>query len=309
MFATRHTPRLPRSIRGLIGLRGRPCVRPTVLPCVLLVLGLGAIVGPRPAWGQPAPADGLRAPKIVSVIPNQVTAGAEIVRAHLHLQGSFPQSSYKLLSRLAVFVSGNAHSCRLGWGQEPIDALIGTSGQPWLTQGDLLTEGDNRERRLCGTIDGLWDDRLEISLAHPRLLKPGVLRIGVALYPASTDKPLSEDDDAIPQESWIEVLVTKPFRVVGWTPQAPVSRAGESLRLSFAITGDAPTRVTLERGDESVAIPFEVEGDRVGVLIAPQLYEAPVTLRLRLHTGREEAQVSVPVCVGGARTGVTCPAR
>ena len=306
MFRTLHTPLRKRFLRDLVGLCWRLSVRPR-LQHFIFAAGLCALC-PTPAWTQSAATDALRAPKIVSVVPPQVTAGAEAPRAHLHLQGSFPASSYRLLTRLAVFVSGTAHSCRLGWGQASIDALINASGHPWLTQGDLLTEVENRERKLCGTIDGLWDERLEISIVHPRLLRPGVLRIGVALYPESPVKPMAEDATAVPQESWIEVPVAEPFKVVGRTPRAPVARGGEPLRMSFAFTGNAPTRVTLDRAGDSVPLPFEVEGDRVGVTVAPQLYEAPITLHIRLSTDSEQAHVSVPVCVGGARTGVTCPA-
>lgn len=287
----------------------RPSLRMPLLsqrPACLLIVGAMLLGGPVRGLGQESSPSNLTAPVLETTVPERITTRAVNPVGHLHLQGTFPEPSYRLLSRLAVWVSGSNHSCRLAWSDDAITALMTGSGQPWLSLADLIDASENRAREACGTIDAVWAHRLEISIVHPRLLLPGALRLGVALYPPPPSG-LQPASTGQPAESWIDVPVVRPFRVVGRTPRTPVVRGGDLLRITFAVTGDPPVRVTLGEGPDSVPLPFDVLGDRVEVTIPPQHYEAPTALYLRLSNGIETAQVSVPVCLGAISAAVVCP--
>ena len=275
--------------------------RSAAVGALMLLAAPGAVLGQEE---PPPPAVSL---EVRTVVPGEVNLGAGTEAFRVELHGLFPRPTHRLLPRLSVTLTTGRHTCRAGWSPDLIRSLLDGSGQPWLTQSDLLSEDENDERIGCGTIDGIWEDHLELTVRHPGLLTPGSLRLGVLLSPERADDE-SVAVSTPSAESWGETVLTHPFRVLAHTPLFPLARAGDALRLSFAVSGTPPTSVEVAVDTGWAPIPFAMEGERVTVVVPPQLYRSPAHLTVRFSApSNSTTSVTIPVCAGDAQTGVRCP--
>lgn len=237
--------------------------------------------------------------RIRSVVPERVLPGAP---AHLHLEGAFPSPNRTLFTRLQVRVDSPRYSCELGWSEEAVRALVEGEGLPWLVEADLFSGGEMDLRRQCGTIDGVWEDRIEVTLRHPALLRPGRLTVDVALSsPATALGSRPGDVDRIDLE------VGKRLRVVGHLPDAPVAEPGKDLLLALVLEGGPPESIEVLLDGEWLPVIHRSDPATARLTLAPERYLAPGHLVLRLRKGREASQARIPLCLRVSALDTRCP--
>ncbi len=260
------------------------------------VLLLTSLVLPGPVAAQ-VPVDSL---EVTSVVPPRLVLRGEL--AHVHVEGRFPHPTRTLLTRLRVRVRSNRFECELGWSENAVAALVAGSGLPWLLEADLFSGGEMGLRRQCGTIDGIWPDKVELTFRHPALLAPGPMTIDLTLHPAPDRKRGSR-----PISRQAEVTIAQPFRVLAHLPEDPVVGEGEALMLTLIVEGGAPTAVSIRREREWRSVRYLVRTGQVRVELSPQLFTAPGNLEFRVSRDGEIHQLSIPVCRRRGPLEVDCP--
>ncbi|MDH3224494.1 MAG: hypothetical protein OEO23_12320 [Gemmatimonadota bacterium] len=260
----------------------------------VLVLTSLVLAGPVAAQG---PVDSL---VVTSVVPPRLVLRGE--RAHVHVEGRFPHPTRTLLTRLRIHVRSDRFECELGWSENAVAALVAESGLPWLLEADLFSGGEMGIRRQCGTIDGIWSDKVELTLRHPALLAPGRVTIDLTLHPAPDRRRGSR-----PVSERAEVTIAQPFRVLAHLPEGPVADEGEELGLTLIVEGRAPTAVSVRRDGEWHPVRYLVRTGQVRVVVSPQLFTAPGDLVLRVSREGEAQQLSIPVCRRRGPLELDCP--
>ncbi|NNM33990.1 MAG: hypothetical protein HKO53_13030 [Gemmatimonadetes bacterium] len=237
--------------------------------------------------------------RIRSVVPERVLPGQP---AHLHLEGIFPSPNRTLLTRLRVMVDTPRYSCELGWREEAVRALVEGEGLPWLVEADLFSGGEMDVRRQCGTIDGVWEDKIEVTLRHPALLRPGSLTVEVALTSPGTARGGGSRSN-----HRIDLEVGGRLHVVGHLPDAPVADPGRDLLLALVLEGGPPEEVDVLKDGAWVPVLHRSDPTTSRLTVLPEQYAAPGRLVLRLRKGREAIQTQIPVCIRASPLETRCP--
>ena len=236
-----------------------------------------------------------------SVVPKRIQPGSP---AHLHLEGTFPAPNRTFLTRLLVRAETPRYGCELGWSEEAVRTLVEDAGLPWLVEADLFSGGEMDLRRQCGTIDGMWEDRIEVTLRHPALLLPGSLVLEVALAAASQAGAASRETRGSQR---IELEVGGRLRVAGHLPDRPVAEPGRDLLIALVIEGGPPEAVELLTRGEWRPVIHRSDPRTARLTLTPQQYEAPGELVLRLRKGSEVARTRVTVCMRETLMETRCP--
>ena len=275
-----------------------------------LLTALALSVVPTTIAAQEGTGGGGGAPvSIEGSIPASIIAAPGLIPLHLHLRGSFPAVGYQIVSRMVAWANGPDYACRLAWTDEVISQVLNSSGQPWLSGEDLVDREANEENRACGTIDGLWTDRLEVTLRDARLASPGTLQIGLGWYEGvDRDESGGLVHQGTPIESWVSVPIRAPMKVVGRTPGTPVLTNERALHITFAIQGSPPTGAALLSGDGPRDLTLRLRGGAAEVVLPTEDLAAPARVRIRLWNADSEAVATIPICVAVPGQSVSCPA-
>ena len=260
-----------------------------------LIIGTAVLGTAAPVQAQAAH-DSVR---IESIVPARVLPGAP---AHVHLEGRFPPPNRTLLTRLRITAESARYECELGWSEEAVRALVEGAGLPWLVEADLFSGGEMDLRRQCGTIDGVWDDKVEATLRHPALLRPGPVRIEVAL-----SAPPGSRTAGRTSTTRVELDVGGRLRVLGHLPDIPVAEPGQDLLIALVLEGGPPETVELLTDGVWVPVIHRSDATTARLTLPPQQYDAPTRLVLRIRKGDEAAQTRIPVCLRESALDTRCP--